>query len=62
MSASVVNKVKHPNRDLDRRIADSVLPDDAVNFVRNGELGPFRFVEESGDGMQVKHLVRTYRF
>jgi hypothetical protein len=31
-----------------------------VNFVCDGALGPFRFVEESDDGVQVNHLVLTY--
>jgi hypothetical protein len=27
-----------------------------VNFVRDGALGPFGFVEESDDGVHVNHL------
>jgi hypothetical protein len=41
---------------------DNVLLERAVNFVRDGELGPFRFVEENDDRAQVNHLALTYRF
>jgi hypothetical protein len=43
----------------DRRIADNVFPEHAVNFVLDGKLDPFRFVEESDDGLQVNHLALT---
>jgi hypothetical protein len=46
---------KHSNILPESRIADSVLPEHAVNFVRDGVLGPFHFVEESDDGLQVNH-------
>jgi hypothetical protein len=39
-----------------RRMANSVLPEHTVNFMHDGELGPFHFVEESDDGVQVNHL------
>jgi hypothetical protein len=35
---------------------DSVFPEHAANFVRDGAFGPFRFVEESDNGVQVNHL------
>jgi hypothetical protein len=30
--------------------------------MRDGALSPFRFVEESDDGVPVNHLALTYRF
>jgi hypothetical protein len=30
--------------------------------VRDGELSPFRFVEESNDGVHVNHLTLRHRF
>jgi hypothetical protein len=44
-----------------RQRVDNVSGEHAVSFVHDGELGPSRFVEESGDGAQVNHLALMYR-
>jgi hypothetical protein len=56
VSVSLIDKILP-----DRRIADGVLPEHAVDFERDGELDPFHFVEENDDEVQVNHLALTYR-
>jgi hypothetical protein len=40
----------------------SGLPEHAVNFMRDGELGRFRFVKARDDSVPVNHLALTYIF
>jgi hypothetical protein len=42
------------------RINDCILPEHAVDFMRDLKFGPFGLMEEGEDGMDVNHLTLTY--
>jgi hypothetical protein len=61
-SVSCVDKTNIRTYFPGRQIVDGVPPEQAINFVRDSELGPFCFVEESDDRVHVNHWAVTYIF